>query len=142
MKTIKEAFIAATNTNKSESIDIDTFAQLLIQIQKLGAKIVPEKYWDMLRWIINSEKLDNNDRKIAEFKYLSNHLRSKTHWEWQQNVLKTSKKQLWVIPIEELICFYENDLFACDFVTVSRLIFKGTESELEAAILVLLIKMY
>ena len=67
------------------------------------------------------------------FVFVENHCRSHAHELWQSD-LGGKNKGAWVIPIDEIIAITHDDPHACDYISVQRLLFEGTEGELEAAI--------
>lgn len=114
-------------------------ATLAAHIPMSGMKIVPCVYWDDLaKRIVGT--INNDWRKLRPnleefgFKFYEHHLRSESHDTWQYT-LAERHPGAWVIPIDELICVYYNDPKACDFVSINRAVFEGTEEELCDAII-------
>lgn len=69
----------------------------------------------------------------AGFILVENHCRSESHEEWQSG-LGDKHKGKWVIPVDEILAIDCDDPQACDYVSIQRLLFEGTEEELTKAI--------
>jgi len=113
---------------------VDWFAQLTGQLQMCGAKVIPERHWVKLaRWL---NDLEEDHKEWGKFKHHENHARTEAHesWQWQTFRHKAEDTDLWIVPIDELICLLYQDDSACDFVSIERLTFEGTEDEMDAAI--------
>lgn len=88
---------------------------------------------------IYAEELTERAEK-AGFSYHENHTRENPH-AWWQDWLGTNHAGEWVIPLNEVIVIAEasiddnDNLFGYDdFISISRLLFAGSEEELEQAI--------
>ena len=111
-----------------------------------GGTLVPESTWAELgEWLdgldaAEVELEDCVDRlKAAGFLFLENHLRSRDHREWIEDALhritdEDPGRTLWVVPVDELICLHQSNEHANDGVHLRRLVFVGTEPELQVAI--------
>lgn len=119
--------------------EIDSFAWLAANLAMTGVKIVPRQYWDYIaKWLCDPKKCDDlGEVDHGKFTYHNNHTLNNDHDFWQDDVfgkLAKENDEVWVIPVDELMCLHFNDKDACDFVTIERLSFIGTEKELAAEI--------
>lgn len=110
-----------------------------------GAKCVPEDLWERTGEAVTSQAGDYDRLKdLAEeegFRYHENHTRGDAHEVWQSHLFeklvrsaKADGATLWFIPCDELACLFEGADDVCDFVSVSRLSFEGSEADLRAAV--------
>ena len=122
---------------------IHFFGHLAAGLVATGFSLVPQDLWDTLsRKVRADELLDARDKQMYRgFLVRTNHARSEQHEYWQTTILPETKLllppmggRIWVIPVDELVCLSYGDMDACDFVSVTRLIFVGTEDELRAAV--------
>ena len=122
---------------------IPYWAQLVSGLAMTGAQIVPEDLWDSIGKKLETEadELENEleDLKVEGFTIKENHARSEGHETWTVNLVErftneNPGKTIWAIPVNELICLAQDDLDADDMVSITRMLFAGTEDELRAAI--------
>jgi len=135
MKSMHEQLVNATKVP-----EVDFFAQLAAELVMAGVKIVPERWWMRLGDWLGENYTIFDEPEIHDlngFTHHENHARSQPHESWQWDTF-SQMKGAWVIPVEELICLYDNDPNACDFVSINRLTFVGTEEKLEEAIMEIL----
>ena len=141
MRTLKKQFQMAVSLPDQ----LPLFGQLLAGITFSGARIVPERHWDKLSsWLVSH--LDKFDKKAfmrrmsgAGWKVVDNHVRTDQHESWQwftfhKMVEEDSSKIVWVIPKNELICLSDDSTDEDDFCNVCRLVFIGSEDELDEAV--------
>jgi len=118
---------------------IPFFGQLTAGLVAAGFTLVPQDLWETLtRKVLADELFRTRDRQQYHgFLFRNNHSRSEQHEYWQTTILPKSQGTLapaWVIPVDEFVCLAYDDMGACDFVSISRLIFVGTEEQLRAAV--------
>lgn len=124
---------------------IPLWATLMAGPAMEGVRCVPEDLWERLGEAITSQAGDYDRLKdLAEeegFRYHENHTRSDAHEIWQSSLfgkLAASAARdgstLWFVPCDELACLHEGADDLCDFVSVSRLSFEGSEDCLRAAV--------
>lgn len=110
-----------------------------------GAKCVPEELWGRLGEALASQAGDfDRVKDLAEgegFRYHENHARGEAHEAWQSELFgklvaraEREGAALWFVPCDELVCLHEGADDVCDFVSISRLSFKGSEDRLRAAV--------
>jgi hypothetical protein len=133
MKSLRDQLREATQVPP-----VHFFAQLAAQMAMTGVKVVPERYWDRITdWLMELDGEELNRLNLSQFTLHENHRRSGDHDMWQEEVFRKLAREnetVWVIPIDELVCLKYDDEQACDFVSIERLSFCGTESELDEAI--------
>ena len=118
---------------------IDFFSQLTAGLVANGFTLVPQDLWEALtQKVLNDELLDTDDGQMYRgFLVRTNHARSEQHEYWQTTIVPNTEEMstpAWVIPVDEMVCLAYGDMDACDFVSITRLIFVGTEEELRAAV--------
>lgn len=110
-----------------------------------GARCVPEELWEKLGEAMASQAGDfDRVKDLAEeegFAYHENHTRGEAHEPWQSELfaklVKAAERKgtaCWFVPVDELVCLHEEDDTVCDFVSVSRLSFQGSEGDMRAAV--------
>jgi hypothetical protein len=113
-------------------------ATLAAHLVMAGFKLVPEDLWDKL-----SEKLDKIDLDLpvaGDFKSEHNHMRSGDHEVWQCCCLPERYEEgTWVIPCDELVEIQYDGEYS-DFVSLTRLMFTGTEEEMRKQVNILILE--
>ena len=118
------------------------WVQLAAGLSMAGLKVMPSrlipKMGRVLRKISSMDEVHEDDLKVfyaeAEFILEENHCRSEPHEMWQGELGDTYKNDYWVVPVDEIVSITYKDKYACDFVSIQRLLFAGTERDLEDAI--------
>ncbi len=142
MKTeMMNALVAATKYRR-----VPFFGQLTAGLVMAGFRIVPRDLWDDLARKFDYDDYDSlpvgsvvlSDIEDGEewngFVVRSNHSRSEQHEYWQNTILPEGDGEKWVIPVDEFECLAKGDEGWSDFVSITRLVFVGSESELRAAV--------
>jgi len=135
-KGMREAMVAALNPPR-----VDPFAGLVLGLTASGAKIVPPDLWDELAEALKASGPydEGGDGEVGQFCIHNNHNRSEAHEVWQPDFVsdlleKAGRKTVWIVPADELTCMAYGDEFACDFVSLTRLSFVGTEKQMRSAV--------
>jgi hypothetical protein len=132
-----------------------SFWALLVAIVPLaGGRIVPEDLWDLIGVkLINvpgSTKGEEFDGVYAldivsetmpeyGFEVVENHSRSNPHESWsfnliQEKIEQNPGKDVWVLPVDEIVCLAMGADDYMDMVSLTRAIFIGSEQELRTAL--------
>jgi len=120
--------------------EVPFWAQLVGNLSMLGFKVIPEDLWDEVGAAFvkscENDGLPNVDQRIAGWDWHTNHTRSCSHEVWQNDVFNGYPQgaNIWVIPVDELVCMAFDDNEAMDFVTLYRATFVGTEQEMRASL--------
>jgi hypothetical protein len=127
---------------------IHFFGHLTAGLVAAGFTLIPQDLWvELSRKMRNDKLLDTHDKQMYHgFLVRTNHARSEQHEYWQTTIAPfafarttyfpqaSPNEQTWVIPVDELICLAYGNMDACDFVSITRLLFVGTEEQLRAAV--------
>ncbi len=137
MSQREEMISALASAAKTPRIGL--FGQLTAGLVANGFTLIPQDLWDTVTRKVRSKKLlrTRDGEMYCGFIMRTNHLRSCQHEYWQSEIMpqEVGKDcQAWVIPVDEFLCLSYDDMDA-DLVSVSRLIFVGTEDSLRAAIM-------
>jgi len=117
------------------------WVQLAAGLAMAGLKVMPSrlipkmgKVWGKIAEAgLYGDGLSNLLTEV-EFTLEENHARSQSHDRWQEELGETYKNDYWVVPVDEIISVTYKDKYACDFVHITRLLFAGTERDLEDAV--------
>lgn len=115
----------------AEVPEVQPFGQLAAGMVMNGWRLPPQDMWEDI-----ANKLKQDDAWCGDgiFEAYENHARNKSHEEWQNAIDAIGDGDRWFIPVEEFICLAYEDEYACDFVTLTRLVFVGTEEEFRAVV--------
>lgn len=139
-QSIHDAIRIAATTSK-----VPFFSALIAGTVSAGAEMIPEDLWHTVSVALaneDAEELDENEIVDGTgFWFEENHLLSESHEVWIEQLVPAlieghavlGRRKLWFIPVDELVCLVKNDDMARDFVSITRLFFAGTETEMREA---------
>jgi len=123
---------------------VPEFSEYVFRLVQAGATVVPDDLWAELGEALAEHDVREIPKGTADFWLEENHLRTEPHEEWIDGTVETyldghdlspsSKRRLWVVPTNELVCLHLKDGESDDFVSLTHLFFVGTEKQLRKAV--------
>jgi len=131
--TIREKLRAAASVP-----EVPYWSALVAGLAMAGGRILPEDLWDSIgAFSIDSD--GSEDATAYGFSHHENHSRGESHESWQDRMVRELRdanpgREVWFIPVDELVCLAAGDEGLRDMVSVERLSFVGSEEELRSAV--------